>query len=77
MPEERVLTLSLRRDLMKMPSWKRKHTAVRVLKKVLYKHTRTNKIKIDRKLNEEVCKGKKKLKIKLLKTEEGFKAELA
>jgi|YelNatPaOPRAMG01_1025707.scaffolds.fasta_scaffold04323_6 ribosomal protein L31E len=77
MAEERVLTINLRKELIERPSWKRKMSAARVLKEILYKHTRTRNIKIDSALNKSLLQGKKKIKIKLVKTEEGFKAELA
>lgn len=75
--EERVLTINLRKELVEKPSWKRKMSAARVLREVLYKHTRTRDIKIDSALNKSLLQGKNRIKIKLVKTEEGFKAELA
>jgi ribosomal protein L31E len=77
MAEEKILTLNLRKGLLKRPSWKRKISAAIVLKEMLYKHTRTKNIKIDPALNRSLLQGKKKIKLKLVKTEEGFKAELA
>jgi ribosomal protein L31E len=76
MAEEKIINLNLRKELAGTPEWKRKQTAVRILRKVLFKHAK-GKIKIESKLNEEVWSGKKKLRVKLIKTEDGFKAELA
>ena len=77
-----VVTLNLRKKLLKHPKWKRSEKAIRLIKEKLKKITKTENVKIDSSLNEAVwSKGNKnpptKIKIRLKKEGEGFKAELA
>ena len=80
MAEERIVTINLRRILMKYPRWKRANVAIRALKEVLKKNAKAEKLKIDAKLNEKIWKIKNastKIKVKIVKVDEKtYKAEL-
>jgi len=76
MSEEKILTINLRKSILKKPKWKRSSSAVRELKKILRRRLRTDKILLDKLVNEKIWSkgGKKpptKLKLKVSK-EEGF-----
>jgi len=81
MPEEKILTLNLRRIYKKAARWKRASFASRWLKKILERNVK-QKIKIEQKISEKIFEkgGKKlppKIRIKLVKTEKGYEAKLA
>lgn len=76
-----IITLNLRQELVKTPSWKRSKTAVRLLRNLLKRRLRSDKIKLSKKLNEAVWhRGIKnpptKLRLKVMKEGEFFKVEL-
>lgn len=83
MAEEKILTINLRKKLVKTKKWKKAKNYLKVLRELLRRKFKTDKIKIDGKLNEKIW-GKgienppSKLKIKVIKLDDGtIKAELA
>jgi len=82
MADEKILTVNLRKLLVKKPRVTRGREALSVLRKILKKITKAEKITIDNKINEKVwTRGTKKpistLRIKLTKVDDkSFKAEL-
>lgn len=48
MVEEKIVKINLRRQLTKVPRWRRKDSFIKLLKRKI----KTNKIVIDKKLNE-------------------------
>ena len=71
----------LRKEFQKAPRYKKTSKAVRALKEFLKKHTKSDKIKIGKYLNEELWKnGPKnppsKVKIRVTKEKDIIKAEL-
>ena len=78
--EEKVLVLNLRKDLVK--TWKKSEKASRVIKKLLGRKLKSEKIKLDTELNQFVwSRGMKnppmKVKVRVVKEGDGFKAYLA
>jgi large subunit ribosomal protein L31e len=82
MVEEKIITLNLRKKIIGKARWKRSRSTLNVLKEILKKQTKSDKIKIDKKLNEKIWsrsseKPSTKLKIKLTKLDDGsVKVEL-
>lgn len=82
MVEEKIITINLRKKVIEKARWKRSESIVRLLKDVLKKQTKAEKIKIDKKLNEKIWrrgaeKPPTKLRIKLIKLDDGsVKVEL-
>jgi large subunit ribosomal protein L31e len=82
MVEEKYLTLNLRKLLVKKQNWRRSESAVFILKRVLKRHLKTDKIKISTALNNLIWKRgiknpKTKLKVKVVKEGEEYKVDLA
>ena len=81
MAEEKIITINLRRKIVKVPRWRRSRDGIKILRKILERRVK-GKVSIDKKLNEEFWKRSSqkpptKLRIKVSKVEEGkFKAEL-
>lgn len=81
MPEEKVVTVNLRKKIVKYPRWKRSSRVVRVLKEILEKNIK-GEVKLSDELNRKIWersaqKPPMKIRVKLTKIEEGkFKAEL-
>ena len=80
MPEEKILTINLRKICKKSARWKRASFAAHWLKKFLEKNVK-QKVKIEPKISEKIFEkgGKKlppKIRIKILKTEKGYEAQL-
>jgi len=76
MVEEKILTINLRKKLIERPRWKRSKGVLRVLKDILKKQTKTEKIEIDKKLNEKIWsrsaeKPLTKFRIKIIKSDDG------
>ena len=76
MAEEKFLTINLRKKLTKKPKWKRSKSAVLILRDILKSQMKTEKIKIDKKLNEKIWeRGSKKpltkFRVKLKKLDDG------
>jgi large subunit ribosomal protein L31e len=81
MPEEKILTINLRKICKKTARWKRASFASHWLRKILERSIK-QKVKIEQKISEKIWEkgGKKlpsKIRVKLVKTEKGYKAELA
>jgi ribosomal protein L31E len=82
MVEEKYLTLNLRKLLVKKQNWRRSESAVFILKRLLKRHLKTDKIKISTALNNLIWKRgiknpKTKLKVKVVKEGEEYKVDLA
>lgn len=80
MAEEKILTVNLRKKLLKGPRWKRNKYASRILRDILKRQTKSDKVKIDKELNEKIWRTETppaKLRIKLTKLDDdSFRAEL-
>lgn len=82
MVEEKIVTINLRKKIIKKARWKRSKSILRVLKEILKKQTKSEKIEISKKLNEKIWsrsseKPPTKLRIKLVKSDDGsVKVEL-
>jgi ribosomal protein L31E len=77
---ERVLTLNLRKALVAKPRRKRRGCAVRLLRQMLRKRTRREKIELSPRLNELIWAREAppaQLKIKIVTHGERVRAELA
>ena len=79
--EEKVITINLRKDLAGKPFWNKTRTAVKVLRNIIEKNTRTDKIVISRKLNEHLwTKGIQhpttRMRVKLVKDGDTVRADL-
>ncbi|MEM7825254.1 MAG: 50S ribosomal protein L31e [Candidatus Aenigmatarchaeota archaeon] len=72
--EEKIVTLNIRKDLIKAPKWKRSKVALRILKEKIKKICKTEKIKIDNSLNQKFWKNKEKclskIRVKITKLDE-------
>ncbi len=73
---ERIYTIPLRRKFIKVPRYKRTPKAIRVIKEFLKRHMKSDKIVLDKKINEKVWeRGIKhppgKIKVKAVKDESG------
>jgi large subunit ribosomal protein L31e len=82
MIEEKYLTLNLRKLVVKKQNWRRSEAAVFILKRLLKKHLKTDKIKISQALNNLIWKRgikrpKTKIRIKAVKEGEVYKVDLA
>jgi large subunit ribosomal protein L31e len=82
MTEEKYLTLNLRKLLVKKQNWRRSESAVFILKRLLKRHLKTDKIKISTTLNNLIWKRgiknpKTKIKVKAIKEGEEYKVDLA
>ena len=82
MAEERIITLNLRKQILRTPLWKRSNAAVKILREVLEKKTKIKKIKINQDINEKIWSRsarnpEMKFRIKVTKIdEETGRAEL-
>jgi ribosomal protein L31E len=54
MAEEKVLTINLRKEIVKSPGWERSRRASKLLREILEKNIDTESLKIDKKLNEKI-----------------------
>jgi large subunit ribosomal protein L31e len=82
MVEEKFLTINLRKSLVKKQNWKRSEAAILILKKLLKRHLKTDKIKISQALNNLIWKRgikkpKTKIRIKAVKEGEVYKVDSA
>ncbi len=80
MAEEKILTINLRKDLKNSPRWQNSKNASAVLKKKLERAVKSE-VKIDGKISEKIwSRGRSspatKLRIKMTKTGDAYKAEL-
>jgi large subunit ribosomal protein L31e len=81
MPEERFLTLNLRKELAKARRVKKANKIVSLVREKVQKIFKGLEVKIDKSLNEEIWKrGAKKppakLKLKLIKDEKSVRVEM-
>lgn len=82
MAEEKIITINLRKEIVKTPRWKRSKRAIKVLREVLGKNFKTENLKIDKKLNEKIWEKTgtnipAKIRIKIVKVDDKTsKAEL-
>jgi len=82
MAEEKIITINLRKQVVKAPEWERSRKAVRILREAIQKKTKIKKIAIGKDINEKIwSRGIKSpatmLRIKITKIdEENGKAEL-
>lgn len=82
MAEEKFLTLNIRKLLIKGENWRRSEAAIFLIKKLLKRHLKTEKIKISPKLNQLIwSRGIKrpvtKIRIKAVKEGEEYKVDVA
>jgi len=83
MAEEKILTINLRKALVKSRKWEKARDYLKVLRELLRRKFKTDKIKIDGKLNEKIWwrgieNPPSKLKIRVTKSDDGtVKAGLA
>ena len=81
MAEEKIITINLRKELTKVPKWKKAKQAMKILKKNLKKQTKSE-VKLDKNINEKIWSRSienppTKLRVKIIKVDEkSFKAEL-
>ena len=81
MAEEKYLTLNLRKLIVKKQNWRRSEAAILMLKRLLKRHLKTDKIKISQALNNLIWKKgmkrpKTKIKVKAIKEGEVYKVDL-
>jgi len=79
--EERVITINLREILTRKPHWRRTKDAANILRRLLEKKTRADKIVIGKGLNEKlwsrgIQKPATKLRVKVIKESDIIRAEL-
>lgn len=80
--EEKVITINIRKKLLKMPKWRRASHAARILREVLEKKFKT-KIKLSGSINEKIWAKSienpvSKLRVRIVKVDEKtYRAELA
>jgi len=82
MAEEKYLVLNIRKALVRKQSWRRSEAAIFLLRRLLKRHLKTEKIKISQALNNLIWKRgskkpKMKIKIKAIKEGEYYKVDVA
>ena len=66
MAEEKIVTLNLRKDLIKTPRWKRSKRALKLLREKIRRIAKTEIVKIDRAVSEKIwARGAEKPPMKL------------
>lgn len=73
--EEKIVTINIRKDLVKAPKWNRSKVALSIFKEKIKRICKTEKIKIDSSLNQKVwARGSEKpltkLRVKIVKVDE-------
>jgi len=81
MVEEKFITLNLRKLIVKKQKWRRSEAAIFVLKRLLERRLKTDKIKISSTLNNFIWRrGAKnpetKIKVRVVKDGDFYKVEL-
>lgn len=76
MVEEKILTINLRKKILKVARWRRGKVYSKLLRELLKRRLKTEKIKIDKQLNEKIWKRgienpPSKLRIKIVKQDDG------
>jgi large subunit ribosomal protein L31e len=79
--EGKVITIDLRKELVRKPYWRRTKDAASILRRFLEKKTRSEKILIGKKLNDVlwsrgIQNPAMKLRVKIIKEGETIRAEL-
>ena len=79
---EKIITVNLRKLLIKEPKWKRADSASQILKKLLFRKTKANKIKISKGLNELLWKRgnrnpQTKIRVKIVESDKFVTADVA
>ena len=77
---EKIYTINLRKLALKESKWKRSKKSVALVKNFLKRHMKTDEIKLDKSITEEIWKRgshkpPSKIRIKAYETEEGEKDE--
>lgn len=79
--EEKIITINIRKKLLKTPKWKRASQATRILREALKKRVKTN-VKLSKDINEKMWakgieKPLSKLRVRIVKVDEKtYRAEL-
>ncbi len=80
MPEEKILIVNLRKDLIESPKWERRRRAVRLLKDIVERKFKPKQLVVDKSINEKIWSNGKKLpmkfKVKLVKSGDKLRIEL-
>ena len=78
MADEKIVTVNLRKKVLKAPRWNRSKRAVKLLKEFLAKQVKVERLLVDNSVNEKIWKEKpNKLRLKLVKVDDKtFRAEL-
>ena len=79
MAEEKIIIVNLRKELSGSPQWERSRRAVKILKRLILKKTKSQEIKIDSKINEKIWKRgirHPKVKLKLRVSKENKKVSV-
>jgi large subunit ribosomal protein L31e len=78
MADEKIVTVNLRKEVLRAPRWSRSKRAMKVLREALVKQAKVERVVIDKAVSEKIWKEEpNKLRIKLSKVDdETFKAEL-
>jgi len=82
MTEEKYFTLNIRKALVKKQKWRRSEVAVLLLRRLLKRHLKVEKIKFSQTLNNLIWKRgikkpKTKIRVKAIKEGEYYKVDLA
>lgn len=78
---EKIITINLRKGLKESPRWDRARRATANLRKILRRHTKTEKIKIDPKISEAIWRKSierpaHKLRLKITKKDKTTTVQL-
>ncbi len=73
--KEKIMIINIRKKLLEMPKWRRQGAASKIIKDLLGKKIKN--LKIDKTLNEKICTGMTKLKLKIVESDKETKVELA
>ena len=75
MADEKILTLNLRKSVVKYPRWIRSQKISSLLRQKVQKQMKTKKVKIDKEVNQRIWKGGLKkdyiIRVKLKKETNG------
>ncbi|MCS7105868.1 MAG: hypothetical protein NZ942_00930 [Candidatus Aenigmarchaeota archaeon] len=78
--EEKIVTINIRKDLLKAPVWNRKKVAMKILKEKVKKICKSKKLKVDNSISRKIFSSAKpltKFRVKIVKVdEETSKVEL-
>lgn len=82
-PKDRIITVNLRKELLKKPDWKRSKDFVHIFKALIKRQTKAEKIKMDKDLNKKIWrrgarKPPSKMRIKIVQIDDkSVRVELA